>query len=141
MKLIYVEPAPLMLCSVSAGRKFVSTSYVCLYAGMYVCIYVSYVCMYIYMYVCMYIYIYIYIHRMSRGSISSNFSQVESKSAKVGQTGGGTDVGLESGNSAVELASHKANTHLPDLLPPLLIYIYIIYIYIYIYNIYIYIYI
>ena len=36
---------------------------------------------------------------------------------------------MESGNCAVELASHTdANTHLPDLLPPLLIYIYNIYI-------------
>ena len=31
---------------------------------------------------------------------------------------------MESGNAAVELASHNANTHLPDLLLPLLIPIY-----------------
>ena len=80
-----------MLCSMSAGTKFVSTS----------CIY-----------------------RMSGGSISSQCSQADSKSATLGQTGCGTDVGLESGNCAVELASHTAaNTHLPDLLPPLLIYV------------------
>ncbi len=50
--------------------------------------------------------------------IHHDISQVQSKSANVGQTGGGTDVGLESGNCAVELALHTdANTHLPDLLP------------------------
>ncbi len=76
----------------------------------------------------MYICACVYIHRMSGGSIFSNFSQVQSKSAKVGQTGWGTIVGLESGNCAVELASHNANTHLPDVLPPLL-YISKIYIY------------
>jgi hypothetical protein len=62
---------------------------------------------------------------MSGGSISSDLSQGESKSAKLGQAGWGTDVGLESGNCAVELASHNAKTHLPDLLPPLLTYLYI----------------
>ena len=101
-----------MLCSMSAaGMKFASTSYIC-----------------IYIYRHAYPYIYVYTYRMSGGSISSQFSQVESKSAKLGQPGWGTDVGLESGNCAVELASHIANT--PPRPPTTPTYKYITYMYI-----------